>query len=380
MPPIQANQAPLQAQLNASIEDGFSPLLPSPEDKETKDLLFFRELVHAPAGLLHAFSGNLPVEDTGLMQRTVGMSSIAADRSISADIRMHISPILCDNSGQIAKRSIIRSWVRVTENHHENRMHGIMRPLIQPAKVALSAIAGQGPISSSSHDPRLSAGREPQATRQEPEHSHDSITSLPNRTSPGKDGISRSFPERLSGTFTPDIARRLSDTPTPDIAGRLSDTFTPDIARRPDNAGISMRSPRDFVSLEAGGKAIENANISSRTDFPRLVLSRIPGMIQSGRFREPVEQFDRAVRIPGGRNTAFSEEPVQSVMAPLVRQRPPEASGSTWPRPSFSGESGQDLAEAPRAADLNSLADKVYTIIERRTKIEMERRGLYSRS
>ena len=368
MPPIQANQAPLQAQLNASIEDGFSPLLPSPEDKETKDLLFFRELVHAPAGLLHAFSGNLPVEDTGLMQRTVGMSSIAADRSISADIRMHISPILCDNSGQIAKRSIIRSWVRVTKNHQENRMHGIMRPLIQPAKMALSAIAGQGPISSSSHDPRLSAGKEPQATRQEPEHSIDSFTSLPNRTSPGKDGISRSFPERLSGTFTPDIARKLSDTPTPDIAGR------------PDNAGISIRAPRDFVFLEAGGKATEKANISSRTDFPKLVLSRIPGMIQSGRFREPVEQFDRSVRIPRGRNTAFSEEPVQSVMAPLVRQRPPEASGSTWPRPSFSGESGQDLAEAPRAADLNSLAEKVYTIIERRTKIEMERRGLYSRS
>ena len=356
MPLLQANQAPLQAQLNASIEDGFSPLLPSPEGKETKDLLFFRELVHAPAGLLHAFSGNLPVEDTGLMQRTVGMSSIAADRSISADIRMHISPILCDNSGQIAKRSIIRSWVRVTKNHQENRMHGIMRPLIQPAKMALSAIAGQGPISSSSHDPRLSAGKEPQATRQEPEHSHDSITSRPNRTSPGKDGISRSFSRKLSGTFTPDIAGR------------------------PDNAGISMRSPRDFVSLEAGGKAIENANISSRTDFPKLVLSRIPGMIQSGRFREPVEQFDRSVRIPKGRNTAFSEEPVQSVMAPLVRQRPPEASGYTWPRPSFSGEMGQDLAEAPRASDLNSLAEKVYTIIERRTKIEMERRGLYSRS
>jgi len=327
-----------------------------------------------------------------LIQKTVGASPIAADRSISADSRMHSSSILSDNPGQIAKRSIIRSWVRVRENHHENRMHGIMRPLIQPAKVTLSALAGQGPISSSSYDPRLSADREPPATRQKPEHSHEHIPYLLNRTSPGKDGISRSFPRMPSGTLNPDIARRLSGTPNSDIAERLSitpnsdmaerlsSTLNSDIAGRPDNAGIAMRAPRDFVSLEARGKAIEKANISSGIDFPKLVLSRTPGMIQSGRFREPVEQFHRSVRRPGGRSTASSEEPAQSVMAPAVRQRPPEASGYTWPGPSFSGEMGQDLAETQRGADINRLAEKVYTIIERRTKIEMERRGLYSRS
>lgn len=40
----------------------------------------------------------------------------------------------------------------------------------------------------------------------------------------------------------------------------------------------------------------------------------------------------------------------------------------------------QDSRDAERRMDLNSIAERVYTIIERKTKIEMERRGLYSRS
>ncbi|MCX6677000.1 MAG: hypothetical protein NTU95_03525 [Methanothrix sp.] len=377
MPHNQVNKAPLQAESNASLEGG--------------------ELVHAPAGLLHAFGGA---------------------RSIAADRRMHsssIQPAIVASSaaaglGPVSsgshdpRLSVVRvpHSTRQDPEHHHDRITSIpnraslgndgiytqqeldrcapvstippergrssIHPpsdnsrqipdlsIIKPAKAALSAAAGQGPISSGSHDQRLSAVREPHPTRQDPEHPVDRIASIPNRASLGNDGISSSMHLQL-GSSTRFIQFR-------SFSRRQSDMLTADIARRADMGGISIRAPRDLKALEAEGKVMERANISSRADFPKLVLSKTPEMNQSGSFSEPVSA--RGLVYP--------------FMAQVVRQQPPEASSHTWHGPSFSGERVQDLAEASRGVDLNRLAERVYTIIERRTKIEMERRGLYSRS
>lgn len=263
--------------------------------------------------------------------------------------------------------------------------------------------------SSGSHDPRLPVVKVPHSIRQDPEHPDDRITSIPNRASLGSDGIcapvstipqekgrssihppsdnsrqnpdlSISHDQMLSAVREPHPTRQDPEHPVDRMAFQLgsstrfiqirsfprrqSDMLTADIARRGDNGGISIRAPWDLKVLKPDGKVMERANISLKSDFPKLVLSKMPNMNQSDSFSQP----------------ASARELVYPLMAQVVRQQPHEASAQTWHSPSFSGERAQDLAEAPRGFDLNRLAERVYTIIERRTKIEMERRGLYSRS
>jgi len=418
--------------------------------RKASDLLLSRELLYVPAGPLHAFSGKLPVEDTGLIRRTAGAGSIAADsrmhrihfdskQSVSsgsydprlsvgrephptrsfpwrqsgmlnadlagkpdmAGISMRIPRYFgaLEAGGKPIERANIFSRAdfpklvlsktpemsqlgRFSEPAEQfersvRRPRGRNTAFSEEPAPSFTAQSGnhfdsKQSVFSGSFDPRLSAGRDPHPTRQEPEHSYDRVTSVPNPASLGKDGISSSM-HLQEGSSARFIQFR-------SFPWRQSGMLTADIVGRSDMAAISMRASRDLWAFEAGGKPIERANISSRADFPKLVLSKTPGISQSGSFSEPAEQFQRSVRRPRGRNTAFSEEPAHPLMAPAVRQQPPEASGHTWHMPTFSGEGGQDLAEAPRGADLNSLAEKVYTIIERRKKIEMERRGLYSRS
>jgi len=390
-----------------------------------------RELVYVPAGHLHAFSGKLPVEDTGHIGRTAGAGSIAADsRMLSLSIpppsnnsrqnQMHgpvssgsydprlsagrephptrrrsfpwrqSGMLIADIAGRLDMAGIsmrasryfgaLEAGGKAIERANISSRADFFKLVLsktpemsqsgrfsEPAAQFERSIRGprgrntafseepaqsftapsgnhfdsKQSVSSGSYDPRLSVGREPYPTRQEPEHSHDRITLVPNPASLEKDGINSSM-HLQEGSSARFIQFR-------SFPWRQSGMLKADIAGMSDMAGISMRTPRYFGALEAGGKAIERANISSRADFPKLVLSKTPEMSQSGRFSEPAEQFERSVRRPRGRNSEFSEEPAQSFTA-------------------------------PRGADLNSLAEKVYTIIERRTKIEMERRGLYSRS
>jgi hypothetical protein len=135
-----------------------------------------------------------------------------------------------------------------------------------------------------------------------------------------------------------------------------------DVARRSRMLEISSRVYLNTRLLEAKMRERERTDNPARSGLADLVLSMPPEVIRSGSSSQ----------------LGSSSGSILTSMATAAR----ESDGQTIPAAvgSFSRRTSLHRPEAPGEIDLSSLADRVYTIIERRTKIEMERRGLYSRS
>lgn len=116
-------------------------------------------------------------------------------------------------------------------------------------------------------------------------------------------------------------------------------------------------------STESVRDARELADSYERSGIPALVHLKPPEISKPGNYPRyaPLGDLDAPF------NAAPTMKPAKEVtfagQAASVHQ-------DDW----------QASRDAERRMDISSLAERVYTIIERKTKIEMERRGLYSRS
>jgi hypothetical protein len=136
-----------------------------------------------------------------------------------------------------------------------------------------------------------------------------------------------------------------------------------DVAGMSATATIFGGVHRDLRFNRSGRDGVERADNSERSDFPALVHSKPSDM----------NQPDNSSRYES------ASGPDSTPMAAAIKQ-PYKAKISAGQASFVYREDLQNPREAPDEIDLSSLAERVCTIIERKTKIEMERRGLYSRS
>jgi hypothetical protein len=142
------------------------------------------------------------------------------------------------------------------------------------------------------------------------------------------------------------------------------------------NASLDLSAQSSFLlkrqsslSIGAVGKidsvrdASELADEHDRIDIPALVHLKMPEISKPG-------NYPRYSSL-GGLETPFIA---------AATMKPVKEATFAGQAASVHQDDWQDLRKAERGMDLCSLAERVYTIIERKTKIEMERRGLYSRS
>jgi len=116
-------------------------------------------------------------------------------------------------------------------------------------------------------------------------------------------------------------------------------------------------------STESVRDASVLADSCERIDIPALVHLKPPEISKPG-------NYPRYAPL-GGLDTPFNA---------VATMKPAKEATFAGQAASVHQDDWQDSRDAERRMDISSLAERVYTIIERKTKIEMERRGLYSRS
>jgi len=136
-----------------------------------------------------------------------------------------------------------------------------------------------------------------------------------------------------------------------------------DVAWMSATATILGGVHEDLRFNREGSDAVERANNSERSGFPALVHSKPSDMNQ-----------------PDNSSRYESASGPDSPSTDAAIMQPNKAKISADQASFVYREDPQNPREAPNEIDLSSLAERVCTIIERKTKIEMERRGLYSRS
>jgi len=309
-------------------------------EADERDRLIFRRAINAPKGHNHASSGKLPAGDVGPILENLGAIPKAADSQV------HIS-----SSGSYMQRRLGRSFVLPHGSRDQqppepsDMMHGFAayapfyrRPAVQ---------FGWNYVG------RLLPGIRPYQDERKPMEQHGRKTSMIEGSSPLEEMIIEQSMKRASSSKF--ISRRY-------LPVRQSYIPISDVARRSRKMRISGRIYRNSRLLGARMRELEWTDNPARSELADLVLSMPSEVNRSGSSSQLGSSSGRILTSVA---TAVRENDGQTIPATVG---------------SFSRRTSLHSPEAPGEIDLSSLADRVYTIIERRTKIEMERRGLYSRS
>lgn len=320
----------------ASLKGRFS----SDGGADERDRLIFRREIDAPKGHNHASSGKLPAGDVGPILENLGAIPKAADSQV------HIS-----SSGSYMQRGLGRSFVLLHGSRDQQppetsdmkqgfaaSPHFYGRPAVQFGRNYVG---------------RLLPGMMPEQAERKPSKQYGPKSSTTEGSSNREEIIIGQSMKRASSSDL--ISRRY-------LTVRQSCLSISDVGWRSIMMEISSKVYLNTGLIEAKMREQERTDNSARSDFADLVLSLPSEAIRSGKSSQ----------------SESSRCPISTSVATASR----ESAGQTVPiaQGSFIRRTSLHSPEVPGEIDLSSLEDRIYTIIERRTKIEMERRGLYSRS
>jgi hypothetical protein len=345
MTAIFGNWAHLKARFRSydSIEPGYSSDRTS-KGAEAEDPLIFRRASHMQESHIKSFSRKLSVSDNPLILEDRKTGPIAADDYIEIS-----------SQGPYLRQRPMRSSIDLLG---EDLVQTPEPSFMEPRNADLSDAYGVRPISLPWRNSRPPSGSVPHSAAKKSEAAQERIRStksnIGQEASLGEEIVSKL--NIVNASLDRFISRRSL------LSGEVKMAIG-DVAGMSATATIFCGVHRDLRFIGAGREGVESANNSERSDFPALVHSMPSNM----------NQPDNSSRY------ASADGPDSPSMASAIMQ-PHKAKIREGQASFVYREDLHGPREAPNEIDLSSLAERVYTIIERKTKIEMERRGLYSRS
>jgi hypothetical protein len=345
MTAISGNWVHLKARLRSydSIEPGVSSDHSS-KGADAESPLIFRRASHMQESLIKSLSRKLYVSDNPLILEDQKTGPIAADDY------MEIS-----SQGPYLRQRPTRSSIDLLG---EDLVQTPEPSFMEPKNADLSYAYGVQPISLPWRNSRPPSGSVPHSAAKKSEAAQERIKSTKSKIGQeaflGEEIVSKL--NIVNASLDRFISRRSL------LSGEVKMAIG-DVAGMSATATIFCGVHRDLRFIGAGKDGIERADNSERSDLPALVHSKPSDM----------NQPDNSSRY------AYADGPDSPSMAAAIRQ-PHKAKIREGQASSVSREDLQNPRDAPNEIDLSSLAERVYTIIERKTKIEMERRGLYSLS